>query len=240
MRKVRRNREFYFWDPEFCWEILRRNPTYIEACKEFVAAVNKSKDYAAGELLRSLSAYYLADALDEGPVIELSLDTNEKRRKKHARYVQNFSWEEWSENQIAKHHRLIKKARRHSTKRRFDPTIPDIFRKVFETDHLRRFQSRFGDILMFPILPNIAHIKEEMLLRVCRLSPVILSDAPADPRRGIYQFSVNIKFSDSAIIDALSFLLAEKRKKLRTQRERLFTSKTKMKWSEFELYLRAY
>ncbi len=237
-------KEFYFWDPEFCWEILRRNPTYISAYKGFLTAVNSNKDWGSAELLRSFGGTSISMTElfygQEMAHVKPSLQTEEYRRKTHARYIQDFSWDGWIQEQIRRHRRLVVKVRKANPKRKFDPNTEQTFRDVFNTPHLAAFLEKFGDVLHFPIPPNASPVKEKMLLRVWRLSPLLLSQQIACPSKGIIGFNVNLKFSDQAIMDALAFALKERRKNLRMDKNTLFTSKKRMKWSEFELYLKAW
>jgi hypothetical protein len=220
MSTRRPKREFYFWDPEFCWEILRRTDSYKRAVDKYVADAKESNDGAGLAFLSSVSHdVHLAPYLGEA-------DTANQRRMRSALHSNIWTIERWINDQIE-----VNPSNRKYIKQ---------LRETFDTPHVRRFQKKYGDILLFPIFPRTESPHEELMRAVWRLSPVNAPTNQSSKSIVKVSFDLNLSFSNTAILNAVKEAVDLR---LETYREDhlLFPNiKSKKRWSEFHLYVRAW
>lgn len=193
MRTSGPNREFYFWDPEFCWEILRRCPSYQNAFLRFQKEAKETKDYASLQLASSF--YTMKDAL-RSDTIEWDFEPASKRKQEAIKSISSDEFVRWIEQK--------KLQRTKSGQSAY------LFDRIFQTPYIHRFQKKFGDVLAFPIPPDIQFPQKAMMLSVWRMTPIRRPLAGVAEEK--LEVSLNFSFSDAAIARSLAALVAERRK----------------------------
>jgi hypothetical protein len=217
------------WHPWWVWQLLRRNDFYVEAVADFKAAIDANDCPTLRAIYKDIQHH-----------CDLAITADFQVLKRG--YV-NFDDLQFTSDEPSKVHGKAKNLegadfpKFHHFQQLFSRIADPLRLTEDERSALSKFDRVYGDVIVFPIDPQLPNLQMGLLHTTFKFRPVIGIEKE-NLSRHIKLFQINMKFSDD-------FILKELKKMLTFHRERQFgllslDAVSSKKWDELFLQITAY
>lgn len=165
-RENKRKPHEYSWHPEYGWQLLRRTASYKQAVDLFLKSAERAKDYASLALYQKLSKpdFYSTKSLVKTIIFP------ERDESLRSSIAEPRIFGVVTDKDIRKQRMLFEELElEHSTSKPRKEFID------FESPHFKLFRLWYGDVIRFPLSPELLHVHEAVLNELWVYRPIMIA-----------------------------------------------------------------